>query len=195
MFEVIINKKTYQHPSRLQEVKLQQFIEITKPSDENDPMSELKSYSRFSGIPLKDLEKAPMSDVNKQIENTKRTLSSIEFVKDMETPTKIKIGRNTYYVAQDLDGAPMAQYIDCTHYMKSFGSNLTAFYPYMMAIYCLKKGEEYNFEGNELEERADIMRKCFAVDAISINAFFLTGSEVYARDFLHYSQANPLRKV
>lgn len=192
MYEVVINKKTYQHPSRIEEVTLKQWIGFNEPVDETDPNAEIEVLANFSGIPLKELKKAPSSDVLEHIERTKKTISDISQVEAGNTPLKIKIAGRNYFVNQNLDAAPMAQYIDCTHYMKYFGENIAGFYPYMMAIYCLRKDEDYNGEGYDIEVRAEIMRKAMAIDAIRINAFFLTGSKAYAKNSAAYSQGNRL---
>lgn len=190
MYKVTIGKKTYSHPSTIEEVTLKQWIGLNQPIDEDSKDAEIEVLANFSNIPLKELKKAPAKQVLKHIELTKQTIAQIDHVEAGETPLKIKISNRNYYVNQDLDNAPMAQYIDCTHYMKFFGENIAGFYPYMMAIYCLRKDEEYNGEGFNLEARAEIMRKAMAIDAIKINAFFFAGSKDYATNSRVYSQGN-----
>lgn len=185
MFEVVIDKKIYSHPSRVEEITLQHWVDLNSEKED-----EIKAFSAFSGIPHKLLLQCPKKDVLEHLNRSRRLLSDTSKLVDQEPPQSFKIGKSTYYVNQDLDGAPMSQYLDCTHYMKFFKENQTEFFPYMMAIYCLREGEEYNGEGYDIEKRAKIMRKAMAVDAVTINAFFLHGSQDYANNFNAYFQAN-----
>lgn len=185
MFEVVIDNKIYSHPSKISEVTLSQWISLRSEKED-----ELKAYSAFSGIPLKELLASPKKDVQEHLQRLTRLLNESAELVSKEPPKTFKIGKSTYYVNQDMDSASMAQYLDCTHYMKFFKENETEFYPYMMAIYCLRKGEKYNGDGFDLQKRADIMRKAQAIDAITINAFFLHGSTDYAANFNGYFQEN-----
>ncbi len=188
MFEVVIDKKIYSHPSRIEEVTLQNWIDLNSEKED-----ELKAFSAFSGIPHRLLLQCPKSDVLDHLNRSRRLLSNASELTANDPPESFKIGKSTYYVNQSLDNGLMSQYLDCTHYMKFFTNNQAEFFPYMMAIYCLRKGEEYNGEGYDLEKRAKIMRKAQAVDAITINAFFLHGSQDYANNFQVYFQENPPR--
>lgn len=187
MFEVVIDKKTYLHPSRPEEVTLKQWIDL------NGETEEINAFAAFSGIPLKELLSAPQKDVLAHINRLALLLKNIKEDTKSDAPGKIKLGKYNYYVNKDIGAASMAQYLDCTHYMKYFKDNITGFYPYMMAIYCLRKDEEYNGEGYDLEKRAEIMRGALAVDAIRINAFFLNGSTEYAHNFnLYFPESLPM---
>ena len=187
MIDLTIGKKTYRHPSKIEEVTLDQWIKLSEVEhDESKTVIEnnLLGFSAFANIPMKVLLSAPKEEMMYHVIQVTEMLNQVEADK---TPIdSFKIGRTTYYVTQDIDNALIAQYIDCTHRMKQLNSE-AVYYPYMMAVYCLKKGEKYGFD---LEERAKIMRKARAVDAIKVNAFFLTTSRSYLRDFRHYMVTN-----
>lgn len=186
MFEVVIDKKTYEHPSKIEEVSLQQWIDLNSEKED-----ELKAYSKFSGIPMKQLEACNNKEVRSHLIRLAKLFGQAADIQDQDPPEEFTIGNTTYCVNQDMDNAPMSQYLDCTHYMKFFNNNQTEFYPYMMAIYCLRKGEKYDFTPDQLTKRAKKMRKAQAVDAININAFFLHGSQSYANNSQAFFQAKP----
>ncbi len=185
MFEVVIDNKTYLHPSKIEEVNLDQWIALNSEKED-----ELKAFSAFSGIPYKQLLASPKKDVQEHLNRLSILLKKSAELVENDPPDSIKIGASTYYVEKDMDGASMAQYLDCTHYMRLFTGNQSEFYPYMMAIYCLRKGEKYNNDKYDIQKRAKVMRKAQAVDAIKINAFFLHGSKDYEVNFTAYFQAN-----
>jgi len=180
MIEVTIGKRKYLHPSKIEEVTLDQWINITSKEDD------IEAFSAFSGIPLKVLRSAPKVEVQSHMFQLSLLFEDVKDKLDDHFPESFKVGRSTYYPNQDLDNADYGQYLDCTHYMKAYEGRLTEFYPYMMAIYCLRKGEKY--EDIDLENRAKEMRKAMALDAVCINNFFLFTSKDYAKDCQHYFQ-------
>lgn len=188
MFNVTIGKRTYSHPSKLSEVTLKQWIDITSEEDDID------AFSAFSGIPVKELRAAPRKDVEKHMISLAVVLNdsiideSGEAIK-RPVPKKFRAGKYSYIVDQDLDNASMGKYLDCTHYMKLFQGQDQQFYPYMMAIYCQRKGESY--DDVDLELRVEEMRKAKATDAMAINAFFLNISVQYSKDYQAYFQMIP----
>jgi len=183
MIQVTIGKRKYLHPSKADEVTLAQAISLL--GHDND----IDAFSAFSGIPVKELKSVPTIELYSHMEAVSSIIHELNNTDTRPYPESFKIGRTTYYPSQDLDNEPAEKYIDCTHYMRMFKGNEMAFYPYMMAIYCTKKNEKY--EDINLEDRAEVMRKALAVDAVSIASFFLFTSKVFPKDYLAYFQENP----
>lgn len=191
MIDLTIGKKTYRHPSKIEEVTLRQWIAIMNV-EQDDQLSHIenniKSFSEFSGVPIKELHKVPRKKLKFYIAQVHGMLGNID-QSSIKQPKSFKVGRSTYYVNQDIDEASTSQYIDCTHMMNLLNSS-PDFYPYMMAIYCLKKNEKYNSKGYDLEKRAEVMRDANVLDALRINGFFLTISEDYRNDSLLYLEGS-----
>ena len=184
MIDLNINGTIYRHPNKIEEVNLKQYISLmaVEHDESKTPLeNNLKGFSEFADIPMDALKSAPAKEVMYYISQLTNMLSEIDVDKDMID--KFKVGRFTYYVNQDIDGADMAQYVDCTHMMNLMNSE-PEYFPYMMAIYCLRKNEIY--DDVDLEKRAAIMMKANVVDAIKVNTFFLTTSQNYVRDFQLY---------
>lgn len=184
MIKLTIGDKDYLHPNKISEVNLKQWIDLKSVQNDESltPLeNNLKGFSEFSGIPMKALLSAPKKEVMFYISQVINMLSEVDV--DKEMIDSFKVGRTTYYVNKDIDSAPTAQYIDCTHKMNQMNSE-PCFYPYMMAIYCLKKNEKY--DKVDLKKRVKIMHKAKVVDAIKVNTFFLITSQSYREDFLLY---------
>lgn len=191
MIKLTIGKNTYLHPSKIEEVTLRQWIAIQAVEDSNDLShieNNINAFSAFSGVPVKDLKTLPRKKLKFYIAQVYAMLGNIDQT-DSDTPKSFKIGRTTYYVNQDIDEAETTQYIDCTHFMNSMSSS-PAFYPYMMAIYCLKKGEKYNKGKYDLKDRAEVMLDANVLDALKINAFFLNTSQDFQEDSQLYLVEN-----
>lgn len=187
MIELTIDNKIYEHPSKIEEVTLKQWIAIKSVEQNEDatPLeSNIKAFSKFSGIPVKVLKGVNKTTLMYHIYLVTEILSDMK--EDNSLPKSFKVGRETYLVPKSIDDCDMAQYIDCTHYMNSMQSS-PEFYPYMLAIYCLKKGEKYG--RFDLDKRAKWMLKANVLDALRVNAFFLTTSKDYLSDFQRYLEA------
>lgn len=182
MIELQVGKKKYKIPSKIEEVTLRQWQDLNNTEEDK---TEVESFANFSGIPFSKLKKANTKEVLYFIHQLNEMLS-VENIGEPETPTSFKVKGVEYIVDQDIDNLPMAQYLDCTAYMQRLQGKEHEFYPYMMAIYCLKKGEKYSFTGDTLEKRAEIMRDCSFLEAYSINLFFLITSEVFRNATLQY---------
>jgi hypothetical protein len=187
MIDLNINGKIYRHPSKIEEVTLGQYIAIQaveQSEGDTDINNSIKSFSEFASIPIDVLLQAPTKELLYHISLVHELLGDISDI-DTTPPKTIKIGKTTYKVNQDIDGAEMAQYIDCTHYMNVMQSS-PEFYPYMLAIYCLKGKERYNKGKYDLTARAKQMMQCNVIDALRVNAFFLHTSENFLQDSLRY---------
>tara|TARA_R100001244_G_scaffold124761_2_gene94658 strand:+ start:2151 stop:2720 length:570 start_codon:yes stop_codon:yes gene_type:complete len=181
MIDLNINGKVYRHPSKIEEVTLRQWVSIMsveKEEGEAGINSNIKQFSAFSGIPVDILKTVKKKDLMYHIHVVFELMNRTD-VKDDELPVSFKLGRTNYHVTQDIDNAAMAQYIDCTHYMNKMKSS-PEFYAYMLAIYCTKKNEKYG--SFDLIERAELMLDLNMLDALRVNAFFLTTSEDYLAD-------------
>ena len=191
MIKLTIGKKEYLHPSRIEEVTLRQWIAI-KSVEESTELSHIENninaFSEFSGVPVKELHKVPRKKLKFYMAQVYDMLNNVDPA-DNVPPKSFKAGRNTFYVDQDIDEASTAQYIDCTHYMNLLKSSVD-FYPYMMAIYCLKKGEKYNKGKYDLSKRVEQMMDANVLDALRVNAFFLIISKDYREDTLLYLVGN-----
>ncbi len=185
MIDLTIGSKTYRHPSKLEEVTLDQWIKLKAVQPEEDGYDNLRGFSAFADIPLGVLKKAPKKDMAFYILQLTELLSDANM--DERTPlTKFKIGKYRYNVEQSLDDASVGQYIDCTHYMKILPEE--EYLPYMMAIYCLRNNESY--DDIDLQERVKEMRRAKVMVGLNVNAFFLNSSKDYLRDFQLYSEEN-----
>ena len=189
MIRLTIKGKDYEHPSKLEEVTLKQWIDLKTVQPEEDDTSlenDIKGFSAFTGVPQKALRLIPKKELVYYMQQVIERITEVNaHVMDTKPITEFKIGRSTYYIEQDLDNALLGQYSDCTHFMSAMSSDWE-FLPYMMAIYCLKKGQSHTDDMQELEKRAKVMRKARAMDALIVHAFFLTTSEDYAKDFQLY---------
>ena len=199
MIKLTIGKKTYQHPSKIEEVTLNQWINLMAvEADESlsDIENDLKGFSEFAEIPMKVLIASPKKDVLFHIHTVSNMLNEVGDIDLDKTIEKFKIGKYNYHVPKDFDKEDMGQYITCTHYMNKMGaletqSNEAHFLPYMLAIYCLRTGETEIQDADELETRANIMRRLCVVDAIRVKSFFLIISEDFRNDFQRYLGENP----
>lgn len=187
MIKLTVDKREYLHPSKIEEVTLRQWVAIQNV-EENTELSHIENninaFSEFSGVPVKELHKVPRKELKFYIAQVYEMLGNID-TQDNIPPKSFKAGRNTFYVNQDIEEADTSQYIDCTHYMNMLKSS-PDFYPYMMAIYCLKKREKYNKGKYDLAKRVEQMLDANVLDALRINAFFLITSKDYQQDTLLY---------
>lgn len=190
MIDLTIGLKTYRHPSKIEEVTLDQWINLRSVQPEEDGYDNLRGFSAFADIPLEELKKAPKKEVAHYILELTELLAATG-EPDKEPLKKFKIGKYNYNVEQDLDGASVGQYIDCTHYMKMLPEE--EFYPYMMAIYCLRKDESY--EDLDLEARVIEMRRAKVMVGLNVNAFFLNSSTDYLRDSQLFMEENQTKTV
>jgi len=140
----------------------------------------INAFSKFANIPAKELRKAPRKELKHHIATVYSMLGNADS-KDNTLPKSFRVGRSTFYVNQDIDECSTSQYIDCTHFMNLLKSS-PDFFPYMLAIYCLKKGEKYNKGKYDLDKRVEQMMNASVLDALRINAFFLTTSKDYLED-------------
>ena len=187
MIDLTIGKKTYQHPSKIEEVTLKQWIAIQaaeQSENDTDISNNFKAFSAFSGIPEKVLQSAPSKDMHYHIGVVIDLIGNISKI-DHTPPKSFKIGKHEYIVNQDIDGCDMGQYIGCTHYMNLMKSS-PEFYPFMLAIYCLRKGEKPISSTDKLKKRAATMLRCNVVDALRVNGFFLNTSQSFLQDSLRY---------
>ena len=187
MIKLTIGDKAYKYPSENEEVTLEQWIDLQKVQPEETTFnSDVKAFSKFTGVPQKELRKMGKKELAHHMPQVIERVTSIgAHILDAEPIHELKIGRSMYYIEQDLDNAPLGQYSDCTHFMNKMESDWD-FLPYMMAIYCLKKGQTHTDDMEELEKRARAMRKARAVDALIIHNFFFHTSQDYAKDFQLY---------
>ena len=185
-----IDGTVYQHASKIEEVTLRQWVDIMsleQLEDDVDVQVSFKAFAGFSGIPIKVLETVNKGELFYHINMVVDMISKVE-VTEIELPKYITVEGEKYYVNQDIDSAKTSQYIDCTHYMNKMNSS-PSFYPYMLAIYCLKEGEAYR-EGYDFFKRAEAMLDVNVLDALRVNAFFLTTSKDYLNDSLRYLGGN-----
>ena len=195
MIKLTIKGKDYFHASKIEEVTLDQWINLrtVQPEEGETTLKEnIKAFSAFTGVPQKALRLIPKKELAYYMSEVIDRVTEVKaHIADSKPIHQFNIGKSTYYIEQDLDNAPLGQYSDCTHFMNQMASD-EEFMPYMMAIYCLKKGQKHTDNMDELEKRAKTMRKARAMDALLIHAFFLTTSEDYARDSQLYMEVNPV---
>lgn len=195
MIKLTIANKDYFHPSKLEEVTLDQWINLRGVETEEGETSlkeNIKSFSAFTGVPQKALRLVPKKKLYFYMNEVINRVTEVKaHVADSKPIHELTIGKNTYHIEQDLDNAPLGQYSDCTHFMNLMQSD-EEFLPYMMAIYCLKKGQKHTDNMKELEKRAKTMRKARAMDALLIHAFFLDTSQDYAKDSQLYMVEKPV---
>tara|TARA_R100001244_G_scaffold131882_4_gene106093 strand:- start:49 stop:645 length:597 start_codon:yes stop_codon:yes gene_type:complete len=184
MINLTINKKVYKVPSKLSEITLKQFQALKEESDNN-----VESFSKFANIPLKELNKCPQDEVLFFISQVFDLIQKID-MEDInnEDPKPFKVGTTKYYPRASVDKENMGLYIGCSSYMERLTGQEYLFYPYMMAFYCPRKGEEDMEDQEEIEKRAEVMRGANVIDALRVNAFFLNNSKNYERAFQQYFQ-------
>lgn len=190
MIELTIGKKTYTHPSKIEEVTLEQWVAI-QAAEQGESATHIENnisqFSALTGIPVKKLETVNTKDLLHHINIVFEMIDSVPKM-DGKPPKSFKVDGETYIVNQDIDLCPVSQYIECTHYMNLMNSS-PEFYPYMMAIYCLKKGEKPLSTAKKLEARVKVMLKANVIDAIKVNTFFLHISQSYLKDSQLYLRA------
>jgi hypothetical protein len=173
MIKLTIDGKDYLHPSKLEEVTLQQWIDlmkVEKKEGETDLRSDLRAFSKFTGVPQKALNYMARNTSQKEMyfymEQVRQMITKVSTsVLDEKPITSLEINGKTYYVCKDIDDDDFSKYLDCTDLMKVIDSEWD-FLPYMMAIYCLQEGQVHAKDQDQLEQRAKTMRKAKAVDGV-----------------------------
>lgn len=200
MIKFTIEGKDYFHPNKIEEVTLRQFQDLKSVEFDEDATpfeNNILGFSRFSKIPMEVLTTLKKKELIYHIMQLHEMLESV--AKQDKLIEKFKIGRYNYHVPKDFDYEETGNYISCTHMMNKFKAMesepaQTAFYPYMMAIYCLRKDEK-QITMEQLEERAEIMRDARVSDALNVNTFFLISSRGYLEDFqLYLGENQPVSK-
>lgn len=187
MIEITLGTKKYKVPSKLEEVSLRQYQALKEESEDT-----IEAFSKFSKIPLKQLKKASQEEVLYFISQLGDMLQEINIETLKKDPIKeFKVKRKKFYPLPNVDKQSMGRYLDCSSYMKALQEQEYLFYPYLMAIYCPKKEEEYDFDGDQLEARAELMRDLPVITALTVCAFFLNNSKNFAHDFQVYFSPTP----
>ncbi len=186
MIKLTIKDKEYLHPSKMEEVTLNHWIGLTSSEDD------IENFSNFANIPIKVLMSVDPDDVYNHIDQTYKMIQVVtQTASDLSEPIEsFKVDRSTYYVPKDFNKKNFGMYLDSISFMSQMRTE--EFYAYMMAIYCLKKGEEVFVDSEQLEKRANIMRKVDILTALRVNGFFLTSSKAYQKDTLLCSQGSLL---
>jgi len=186
MIELTVKGKKYKHPSKVEEITLQHWVDITSSEDE------IEAFAVFAGIDYDELLTIPTDTVMDHIKSTTALLTiDPETIKAKEVD-KFKIGKETFYVRKDFDKVDMGSYLGATDLMGKM--KYEAFHAYMLAIYCLKKNEKPFDDAEALHARADTMMKLDVMTALNINGFFLSLSKAYQKDSLAYMEGNPPAK-
>lgn len=86
--------------------------------------------------------------------------------------------------------ATLNQWTDCVSIMKKYENDYESALPYIMAIYCLKDGEKYDF--NKLQERAEYFDERPYIDGLRFTAFFLTSDKNFLNAMINYFPTHPL---
>lgn len=191
MIKLTIDNTEYLHPSKIEEVTLRQWIAINDIEEDTSLShieNNIKAFSAFSGVPVAKLSTLPKKDLLYYISITYEMVGKVDLT-DNVPPKTFKVGRSTFIVNKNIDDCEVSQYLDSTHYMKLLESS-PSFYPYMMAIYCLKKREKYNSGKYDMAKRVEQMLDANVLDALKINAFFLITSQDYQNDTRLYLAGN-----
>ena len=186
MIELTVKGKKYKHPSKVEEITLQHWVDITSSEDE------IEAFAAFAGIDYDELLTIPEALVTDHITSVTNLLTiDPETIKAKEID-KFKIGKETFYVKKDFDKVDMGSYLGATDLMSKM--RYEAFHAYMLAIYCLKKNEKPFEDAEALHARAETMMKLDVITALNINGFFLNLSKAYQRDSLAYMEGKPPAK-
>jgi len=102
---------------------------------------------------------------------------------DTPPPKKLRKGNEYFYLPEHLQHVKYAQWIDFQAYCRDLELEAQSI-PYALAIFCLKKDEEY--DSDRVEERAQLFKQAKYIECMNVHAFFLSGGQKYFDIMTHY---------
>lgn len=170
MIEITLNKGKYYVPATVEEVTVWQFRDVISKSKD---LTDIQFLSKLGKIPEKELKKAPRNEVAFFLSQLADMFKDFDQIKEGDVPKEFKFNDITYPVPQDLGNKSYGQWSDFENLLKDIkGDDILNIYPYVVALYCIPKGEDYDYKVSW--DRAKEFDDLSFVTAFRIVNFFLT---------------------
>ena len=192
--DIILNKETgkekYFLPTKWSQVKLGQFMEVQRHS-ENEELGDVvrlcKIVSALTGMSIKDIQSMPLDNLT-----TLRVQITLLLEKKAKTKLKniININGTQYGFHPNLSKLTLGEFVDLESYIKQgVNQNLDGIMAVLYRPIIAIKGEKYDIEPyNPTEERKELFREHFTADNITgSSVFFLSLGKQLIKTMAIYS--------
>lgn len=164
-------------PTSANDITIKQYRELTKETDY------IKQIAILTGCSEAEIKKVKKKELDFAMYMLKKNMENMD----------LKVGDTSvgdYNFAIGLGEGTMAQWSDCEAMMKQYENDFESALPYLMAIYCLKEGESYDY--TKINERVAYFDARPYADGLRFTAFFLTNDSDFMTAMTNYFPTHPL---
>lgn len=201
MIKLTINGYSQEIPETIQELTLDHYIKFSLASSkglfEDCPCLDDEAFLFLREVlsyPEEHLLEANQADLavffsgfTSVLFDMKGLEEDLTIIRDGESdtppPKKLRKGNQHFYLPEHLQHVKYAQWIDFQAYCRDLTLEAESI-PYALAIFCLKKDEEY--DSDLVEERANLFKQGKYIECMNVHAFFLSGGQKYWDIIAHY---------
>jgi hypothetical protein len=158
-------------PTTADEISIAQYRALMKEEDY------LKQLAILTNLPEEEIKKQKKKEIDFAVYMLLKNLENVD----------LKVGDtkvNEYDFSRGIGEGTMAQWSDCEAMMKQYKNDFESALPFIMAIYCLKDGEEYDY--TKITERAAYFDSCSYASGLRFTAFFLTKDKSFLNALQNY---------
>lgn len=164
-------------PQTANDITIKQYRALLKETDY------IKKISILTGCSEEEVKKVKKKELDFAMYIFLKNLDNVDLrVEDTQV--------GEYNFKTGIAEGTMNQWSDCLAIMKKYENDFESALPYIMAIYCLKEGEAYDY--TKLEERAAYFDNRPYTDGLRFTAFFLTDDKDFLSVMINYFQTHPL---
>ena len=188
MKKYTINAIEYQIPCSWDEIKLSTYLKVSNLKDDTDEeFKELVIIETYTGIPLIDLKRMPLSELKQLIKDMMFITTDIP-----ETPIEsLVVSGDTYHVLQNLLLEEAQDYFTLEAILNENSGDGWKALPKILAVVCKKTGE--TLDTIDIDQRAKMfLNNVNIVEANSLKVFFYNYAQLLNLHSQLYSQRNEI---
>jgi hypothetical protein len=168
MKKIQFNNKSYDIPTKWEEVTLEQQIEVSEIATNNQSVRMLSILSAYTGIPVNELKKSKTSKLM-------TVLNKLTFINTPipNTPIiKFKFSGETYYISESFIDQEFQDYVSIQTIIAEYKENIWKSTPHILAVMAKKEGE--SLDDYDVNKRAELFKKLPLNIVNGVNTFFLS---------------------
>lgn len=158
-------------PTSANDITIKQYREFVKETDY------IKQIAILTGCSEEEVKKVKKKELDFAMYMLRKNMDNLDLkVRDTQ------VGEYNFSVG--IAEASMNQWSDCLGMMKQYENDFESALPYIMAIYCLKEGEIYDY--TKISERAAYFDNRPYADGLRFTAFFLSRDSDFMNAMINY---------
>lgn len=164
-------------PISANDITIKQYRELVKETDY------IKQIAILTGCSEEEVKKVKKKELDFAMYMLRKNMDNLD----------LKVGDTQvgeYNFSVGIAESSMNQWSDCLGIMKQYENDFESALPYIMAIYCLKEGESYDY--TKIIERAAYFDNRPYADGLRFAAFFLTNDSDFLNAMINYFPTHPL---